>query len=117
MEEAIPRTTVKCKRVCNSIFVKLHLCFHCFFISFISLRGCFHPPSLLSATIENDAAIQRAGRQTEREIHRQITRQIDQEVDELSMQRITAVTTCDHTRNERQGDRMRVTGGERERNR
>lgn len=46
-------------------------------------------------------------------MHRQISRQIDQEVVELSMQRITAVTTCDHRRNERQGDETGVTGGER----
>lgn len=51
-----------------------------------------------------------------RETEGQITRQIDQEVVELSMQRITAVTTCDHRRNEKQrGGRVRVTGGERER--
>lgn len=62
------------------------------------------------ATIENDALY---SRQTERK--RKRDRQIDQEVVELSMQRITAVTTCDHRRNERQGDRTRVTGGERER--
>lgn len=55
------------------------------------------------------------GRQTEREIHKQITRQIDQEVVELSMQRITAVTSCDHRRNRRQGGRKRVTGVARER--
>lgn len=57
--------------------------------------------------------IQRADRQEE--IHRQITRQIDQEVVELSVRRITAVTSCDHRRNERQADRTGVTGRERER--
>ncbi|KAK2891975.1 hypothetical protein Q8A73_017640 [Channa argus] len=57
------------------------------------------------------------GRQTEGEIHKQITRQIDQEVVELSMQRITAVTTCDHRRNRRHGDRKKVTGVARERER
>lgn len=36
---------------------------------------------------------------------------------ELSMQQITAVTSCDHRRNEKQGDRERVTAGERERER
>lgn len=55
-----------------------------------------------------------AGRLTERELLRQITRQIDQEVVELPMQRITAVTTCDHRTNERKGDRERVTDVERE---
>lgn len=60
--------------------------------------------SLPLATIENDV-LYTAGRQTERELLRQITRQIDQEVVELPMQRITAVTTCDHRTNERKGDR------------
>lgn len=65
------------------------------------------------ATIEGDELYSRqTGR--EREIHRQITRQRDQEVGELSMQRITAVTTCDHRRSGRQGDRGRVTGIETE---
>lgn len=35
------------------------------------------------------------------------TRQIDQEVLELSMQRITAATSCDHRRNENQEERGR----------
>lgn len=35
------------------------------------------------------------------------TQQIDQEVLELSMQRITAATSCDHRRNENQGERGR----------
>lgn len=50
-----------------------------------------------------------AGRQTEREILRQLIRRKDQDVLELSMQRITAVTTCDHRGNERQGDRREMT--------
>lgn len=48
-----------------------------------------------------------------RQTQGQITRQTDQGVAELSMQRITAVTSCDHRRNEKQGDGVRVTGGER----
>jgi len=35
----------------------------------------------------------------------------------LSVRRITAVTSCDHRRNERQADRTGVTGRERERGR
>ena len=70
------------------------------------------------ATIENDVPCSgQAEKKKEREerIRRRITRQIDQEVVELSMQRITAVTTCDHRRrSERQGDRTRVTAGGRE---
>lgn len=62
-------------------------------------------------------AAQQTDGETERETHRQITRQIDQEVVELSMQRITAATTCDHRGNERQGDRARVTEGKKQKNR
>lgn len=81
---------------------------------FCQPQRLFLHPSLLSATIESDALY---SRQTERETHRHITRQIDQEVVELSMQRITAATTCDHRGNEKQGDRARVTEGKKRKNR
>lgn len=48
--------------------------------------------------------MQQAGRQ-KRETLRQLIRQTDQNVAELSMQQITAVTTCDH----RQGDGGKMT--------
>ncbi|KAK2826453.1 hypothetical protein Q5P01_020667 [Channa striata] len=56
------------------------------------------------------SAVQQADAQKGRYTSR-LTRQIDQEVVELSMQRITAVTTCDHRRSRRRGDREGESDG------
>lgn len=82
------------------------------FVSVKSHRSCSFFP--LSATRAISAHTQcgmmscrapQQGRQNE--THTQISRQTDQEAAELSMQRIAAVTSCDHRRSRRQGGEMR----------